>query len=68
MKNKKPWSWSLYRVSYVNHVLGNDIKVTRDFEAFDKAMDYMMEAKAMRKGRDYVIEKITTSHEIVARG
>lgn len=66
MKNKEPWI--LYRVSYINNVLGHDVRAIRDFNEFDKAMDYMMESKVIRKGRDFIIEKVTTSYEIVARG
>ena len=68
MKNKEPWS--LYRVSYINNVLGYDISAIRDFKDFDKAMDHMMELKRRNVGRkiEFTIEKVTTSYEIVATG
>jgi hypothetical protein len=66
MKNKEPWS--LYRVSYINNVLGHNISTMRDFKDLDKAMDYMMDCKKRHSGKKFVIEKVTMSYEIVARG
>ena len=66
MKNKEPWS--LYRVSYINNVLGHNISTVRDFKDLDRAMDYMMECKKRHCGKKFVIVKVTTSYEIIAEG
>jgi hypothetical protein len=66
MKNKEPWS--LYRVSYINNVLGHNISTVSDFKDLDRAMDYMMECKKRNCGKEFVIVKVTTSYEIIAEG
>jgi hypothetical protein len=68
-----------YRVSYINTFFETYdpelkktnqtyIKVTRDFERFDQAKTYMTAAKQDRKGKDFIIEKVTTSYEILVWG
>ncbi len=59
-----------YRVSYTYRLesLGIEGKASHDFTHLDKAIEYMNHKKSVDAGKDFTIEKVVTTYEIVASG
>ena len=65
-KNGEPF----YRVNYTYRLesLGIEGKASRDFTHLDKAIEHMNYKKSVNAGKDFIIEKIVTTYEVVANG
>jgi hypothetical protein len=65
MKNKEPWI--LYRVHYTYRLesLGIEGKASTDFKYLDNAIEHMNYKKSVNAGKDFTIEKVVTTYEIV---
>lgn len=56
-----------YRVSYTYTLKTLDIKgkTSHDWVTLEKAMDYVKEQKSKGAGKDFKIEKVVTTYELV---
>ena len=59
-----------YRVSFTYRLesLGIEGKASHDFTHLDKAIEHMNYKKSVNAGKDFIIEKIVTTYEVVANG
>lgn len=66
IRNSEPF----YRVShtYILKSIEYQGRHTRDLQSLDKAIEYMNYRKSVGTGRDFTIEKVVTTYEVVASG
>lgn len=60
----------LYRVSYTYLLKSMEFegRYSRDFKLLDNAIEYMDDRKSKEAGKDFTIEKVTTTYEVIASG
>ena len=61
---------AFYRVSYTYFLksIGFEGRYTHDFKSLDNAIEYMNNRKAKEAGKDFTIEKVVTTYEVIASG
>lgn len=59
-----------YRVHYTYRLesLGIEGRLSTDFKHLDNAIEHMNYKKSVGAGKDFTIEKIVTTYEVVANG
>ena len=59
-----------YRVSFTYTLKSLDInsKTSHDWQSLEKAIEYMNHKKSVGAGKDFTIEKVVTTYELVANG
>jgi len=61
---------AFYRVSYTYFLksIGFEGRYTHDFKSLDNAIEYMNNRKSKEAGKDFTIEKVVTTYEVIASG
>lgn len=61
---------TFYRVSYscLFKVIELEAKYSRDFISLDNALEYMDSIKSKEAGKNFTIEKVVTTYEVIGSG